>query len=229
MADSYVSDGGVVREVKPVGGPVLVGTPRFLDPDMFVELDWIQSAYPWMSLAVRSPMEAAPGTLGSVLTRSARRGAIVLAAGASGGDAVDAIRNVLPSDTDFMRWLRYAAPRWSRSAQARAVYQLQDGLDYHAPPRSARTEPGRPVARTKLWIQIGRALYGARAVQGDARVPLERLSTGYHDSRSLRRALRRAFGLSIDEIRGTVGWRWLLWRFLCGAGTGKVKAWDRKL
>jgi len=43
----------------------------------------------------------------------------------------------------------------------------------------------------------------------------------------MERALSRAFGVTSDAIRGTVGWEWLLWRFLSGLGTGQAVNWDR--
>jgi hypothetical protein len=28
-------------------------------------------------------------------------------------------------------------------------------------------------------------------------------------------------------VRGTIGWEWLLWRFLSGLGDGKHRFWDQ--
>jgi hypothetical protein len=216
-------------ELEPIAGPILLGTPRVLDPNSFVEITWLQCACPWMSLAVRVPQGLEVGSLASALTRLARRGAIILPYGASLSDAVDAVSRLFDPVPDTLGWLEYAAPRWRYDSRAKAAHQLRDGLYESAQGNAAASSRSRPTSRSKLWAQVGRALHGARAIQSSDGVPVERLRTGYHDGRSLRRALHRAFGLGIADIRGTVGWRWLLWRFLCGVGTGKSRAWDQNL
>jgi hypothetical protein len=219
----------VSYELAPVGGPILLGTPRVLDPNSFTEIAWLQSACPWMSLAVRAPRGLDSRSLATAFTRMARGGAVVLSSGASISDAVQPVHDVFEPFPDVLRWLGYAAPRWRYESRAKAAHQLHAGLCGSGQGHFAVPPGHRPVSRSKLWTQVGRALRGARALQSTDGVPVERLRTGYHDDRSLRRALRRAFGLGIADIRGTVGWRWLLWRFLCGAGTGKSRSWDENL
>jgi len=220
---------GVPMDHEPIGGPILLATPKTVDPNSLPEISWFQGTYPWMSLAVRAPRGLNVGLLGSALTRLARGGAIVLPGGASPADAAYAVRHVFEPAMDVLRWLGHATPGWRDDARAKAVHQLCEGLQESMLPGGSGALSARLASRTKLWTQVGRALYAARVIQSSGTVPAERLRTGYHDGRSLRRALQRAFGLRIKGIRGTVGWRWLLWRFLCGARTGKIRAWDRNL
>lgn len=218
---------GVPLDTEPTGGPILLLMPRVLDPNSFAELTWLQCRWPWISLTVQAPRGLDAGILGSALTRLARGGAIVLPHDATISDAVHAVGTVFEPFPDILQWLGCAAPRWRFNSRAKAVDQLQGIFNDTDPDH--RLTSRRPASRTKSWTQVARALNAARVLQSSNTAPIDQLPTGYHDGRSLRRALRRAFGLGIADIRGTVGWRWLLWRFLCGVGTGKSKAWDRNL
>jgi hypothetical protein len=84
-------------------------------------------------------------------------------------------------------------------------------------------------SRQPLWVRVGRATAAARVIQTN---PGERVSTlghkaGYADFRSMDRALLWLFGVYTRQIRSTVGWEWLMWRFLCHRGDGKEWRWDR--
>jgi hypothetical protein len=214
-------------DLLPTRGPILLGNLPHLDPNVqFTDVGWIQEAVPWMSLAIRAPAGLERGLLASALTRAAKHGAVVLPHDASVGDAVVALSSSFVPAIDVPQWLMHAAPGWASRARASAAEQLCDG--FFADERPAPRPDERP-SRAKLWAQVGRALRGALVVQASGNSTTERIRASYHDSRSLNRALRRAFGVGIADIRQTVGWRWLLWRFLCGAGTGKVKGWDRRM
>jgi hypothetical protein len=214
-------------DLLPTRGPILLGNLPRLDPNVqFTDLGWIQEAVPWMSLALRAPAGLERGLLASALTRVAKHGAVVLPHDASVGDAVVALSSSFVPAIDVPRWLMHAAPGWRSRARLSAAEQLCEGfLAYERP----ELRPADRPSRTKLWAQVGRALHGALVVQASGTSTAEQIRASYHDSRSLDRALRRAFGVGIADVRQTVGWRWLLWRFLCGAGTGKVKGWDQRI
>lgn len=75
----------------------------------------------------------------------------------------------------------------------------------------------------------GRALGAARRIQRETEGPLLGIAyqAGYADHRAMSRALVRAFGVGPASIRGTVGWEWLMWRFVTGLGEGRGRAWDQ--
>ena len=54
------------------------------------------------------------------------------------------------------------------------------------------------------------------------------LTIGFSNLKAMDMAGTRAFGIPRGEIAGTVSWEWVLWRFFCGLGMGKVKRWDRR-
>ena len=66
------------------------------------------------------------------------------------------------------------------------------------------------------WHQVFRALHTALKIQADPDTPFLKLamSLGYHDHSALSRQINRNFGLNPGDIRGTLGWEWLLERWL---------------
>ena len=98
-------------------------------------------------------------------------------------------------------------------------------LYHHLPPSIFA-----PLARRRrTWALAGRALAAARRIQREPEGPLLGIAyeAGYADHRAMSRALLRAFGVTPGAIRGTVGWEWLMWRFVTGLGEGRGKAWDQ--
>lgn len=72
---------------------------------------------------------------------------------------------------------------------------------------------GLPAPRH--WHQMGRALHAALAVQAETGTPLARLALdlGYADHSALSQLCRRNFALRPGELRGTLGWEWLMERW----------------
>lgn len=75
---------------------------------------------------------------------------------------------------------------------------------------------GRGFPPPSAWYQMGRALHGALRIQAQPDVPLAAvaLEMGYADRSGLSWQLTRAFGVTPVAVRGTLGWEWLLDRWL---------------
>lgn len=71
------------------------------------------------------------------------------------------------------------------------------------------------------WLQVARALRAALEVQGEPDRPLLTIAVerGYSDHSSLSRQILRLFGLRPRRIRETLGWEWLVDRWLRRSGT----------
>jgi AraC-like DNA-binding protein len=96
--------------------------------------------------------------------------------------------------------------------------QLGDLLD--TIPESERTARHRfqreRLAPPSAWHQAARALHTALKIQADPDTPLLQmaLDLGYSDHSGFSRQLSRTFGFTPGAIRGTLGWEWLLHRWL---------------
>jgi len=68
----------------------------------------------------------------------------------------------------------------------------------------------------KRWHQAARALHAAVALQRDpaCKVLEVALALGYSSDSALSRQLQQAFGVRPVQVRGTLGWEWLLHRWL---------------
>jgi hypothetical protein len=66
------------------------------------------------------------------------------------------------------------------------------------------------------WFQVARALHAALRIQGEPRTCLMRLAhqLGYADHSALSQLVNRAFGVRPGMIRGTLGWEWLMERWI---------------
>ena len=66
------------------------------------------------------------------------------------------------------------------------------------------------------WYQVARALHGALRIQAEPRTSLMRLAhaLGYADHSALSQLVNRAFGVRPGVIRGTLGWEWLMERWM---------------
>jgi AraC-like DNA-binding protein len=71
------------------------------------------------------------------------------------------------------------------------------------------------------WFHAARALHAALYLQGNpnASAIAAAYRLGLTDHSSLVHLLRRTFRAGVREIRGTVGWEWLLYRWLSHEGT----------
>jgi AraC-like DNA-binding protein len=75
---------------------------------------------------------------------------------------------------------------------------------------------GHRLPPPSAWHQMGRALHCALRIQAqpEARLALLALQLGYSDPSGLSRQLTRAFGVTPVAVRGTLGWEWLVDRWL---------------
>jgi hypothetical protein len=66
------------------------------------------------------------------------------------------------------------------------------------------------------WYQAARALHAALRIQAEPRTCLMRLAhaLGYADHSALSQLVYRAFGVRPGMIRGTLGWEWLMERWM---------------
>jgi hypothetical protein len=193
-----------------------------LDPsDRFPELGWIRRYVPWCSPVVRGLNSTSGSLLEGLLAKLARRGAVIAPEAATVDDFTGLIANAFVPAVDVPAWFRDALPGWSGTAQARAVRQFLAGF---GAPESTDVRSRQP-----LWTRVGRALRASIVIQLSAVATsgLPARATGYHDFRAMDRSLVRIFGLYSRGLRGTAGWEWLLWRFLCHLGDGREQRWDR--
>lgn len=86
--------------------------------------------------------------------------------------------------------------------------------------RTARHRFGRAgLPAPFAWHQTARALHAALCIQAqpDVRLLPLAMELGYSDPSGLTRRLTRTFGVTPAGIRGTLGWEWLLDRWLSNA------------
>jgi AraC-like DNA-binding protein len=75
------------------------------------------------------------------------------------------------------------------------------------------------------WLGAAHAIRAALRLQGDQRVPLLTVAVecGYSDHSSISRQSLRLFGVRPGAIRPTLGWEWLLDRWLRRASTERIR------
>jgi AraC-like DNA-binding protein len=219
----------LLRGAQPAQGTILIAAPPFIAPEHpVVGIDWLRRALPWTSIAVRMRAKIPPTTFSSLVTRLSRRGATPLHESVNSPGAVaDAIRHAFVPEADVTHWMAVVLPKWPALHQIEARRLLL--LGYHRADGPPPDIAARLPRREALWIRVGRALRAATVLQRRSEEPNLRLAleAGYSDDRAMDRALRRVFGVRIAQVRNTVGWEWLLWRFLSGMGQGKEKRWDQ--
>ena len=84
----------------------------------------------------------------------------------------------------------------------------------------------RGLPPPSAWHQLARALHAALRVQAEpeARLSLLALDLGFSDHSGFSRQLTRAFGVTPPGVRGTLGWEWLVERWVrlhCRDSSGK--------
>jgi AraC-like DNA-binding protein len=85
---------------------------------------------------------------------------------------------------------------------------------------------GRGLPPPSAWYQMARALHGALRIQAQPEAALAPLALelGYADRSGLSWQLTRAFGVTPVAVRGTLGWEWLLDRWLHRPGAARSAA-----
>lgn len=215
----------------PEAGAVLVGSPPSVDPHRpLVEIGGLRGAVPWLSLAVVGPPGTPPSLLAGLLNRMSRRGAVAIPAEpAAPSEIALAVLHAFVPEPDLTGWLGAVGRHLERRPATLAVDDFMAGYLYD-PETGWERGGGAPLARRmRLWTLVGRALAAARRIQREPTAPLLAVAhrSGYADHRAMVRALVRAFGVGPAAIRGTVGWEWLMWRFVTGLGEGRGRAWDQ--
>jgi AraC-like DNA-binding protein len=70
------------------------------------------------------------------------------------------------------------------------------------------------------WLHVARAIHAALHIQAspEKRLCKVALDLGYTEQSAFNHLVRRSFGLTPKQIRGTLGWEWMLYRWLSTAG-----------
>jgi hypothetical protein len=217
-------------DLRPPVGAILLGTPPSLEPARSSpNVAWLRSHFPWLGLVItiQDPLdELSRAALAAAI---AQAGAVLLAdRGSSRRQIATVIQAAFVPEVTLPIWFRQALPAWQSTHRGAAVTQLLEGLS--AAGMQHREDWAIGPSRRPLWVLVGRAFGAALVLQrASSNDPLDQVASlaGYHDQRTMDRALRRHFGLRAQEMRGTTGWEWLLWRFLSGLGEGPRRFWDR--
>lgn len=114
-----------------------------------------------------------------------------------------------PALTDFIRQVFARAAEHSEvSTLCREIGAVESSARFRC---SKKRLP--PPSR---WLQAARALHACLRLQADpdrALLPLA-LELGYADHSALSHQIRRTFGVRPSEVRRTLGWEWLMGRWL---------------
>lgn len=191
-----------------------------------------RARFPAAPLILRVPQLNAPAI------RLAQRAAHLRVRAVLGRDEplADTLRPILtrPDDLgdDVVEWLALRGCPLAPGPAA-IIRQVVDQARGRGLPPRATAESGRTVRHRlrvhglpppSAWHQMARALRAAMRIQAqpDAALAVLALELGYADRSGLAWQLTRMFGVTPVAIRGTLGWEWLLDRWL-GArrpGTG---------
>ncbi len=193
---------------------------------------------PWLPVIV---------SLGRPSPEATRAAAIAVRLGARGilfdGEPIYPTLRPLMTDTttiaeDVLEWLQLCGLRTTPAVQ-HALRQIFSSPIRHSrleqlfhaasqSPRSVRARfRKRGLSSPRRWFATARALRSALAVQGTRRPDLLQvaLDLGLSDQSALSQQIYRAFGLRPGNLRGTLGWEWLMSRFLVreldAAGRGR--------
>jgi AraC-like DNA-binding protein len=114
-----------------------------------------------------------------------------------------------PSAATLVRHLVDTSAGCARVADALARAGQSDRTARHCMRMRALPPPS-------AWHQAARALHAVMRIQAEphARVLQVAAEYGYSDHSGLSRQLARTFGVGVSAVRGTVGWEWLLDRWL---------------
>lgn len=230
------------REVERVSNLAIFASQR-LAPGTLLVLDVVCSREEWLALpaavsTLRSRFPSAPVILrvctltpeavrlGQHATRLRIRALV-----ASSEPPYDTLRPILTQPEslgdDLLEWLGLRGTTPSPVSAALLHHILSRGPEF---PRlveclgtigeSERTARHRfhreGLAPPSAWHQMARALHSALKIQAEPDTPFPQLAfaLGYGDPSGLSRQLTRVFALTPGAVRGTLGWEWLLHRWL---------------
>ena len=131
---------------------------------------------------------------------------------------------------DVLEWLQMRGIRMS-PALAYLVWQIFARAPFHPDLSGLCREIGvvessarfrfhkKSLPAPSRWLQAARALHAALRLQAEPERPLLRLALelGYSDHSALSHQIHRTFGVRAGAIRDTLGWEWLLERWLTTA------------
>lgn len=197
--------------------------------------------YHTLDRTIRELRERSPGTpvvlllnLGSeeslfVAAHAMRRG--VRAVVPSGAPLRESLRRSLTGSTalgeDVVEWLALCGLRLSPLV-ASLVLQIVTLAPRHPSLTGLLDEVGVPETSARFrmnkkrlpppsrWYQAARALYAALRIQAEPESCLLRLAhgLGYADHSALSQLVYRSFGVRPGVVRGTLGWEWLMDRWI---------------
>ena len=184
----------------------------------------LRRAHPAVPLVVRiaTPLDASAAVLIQHAAQLRVRGVLL-----DGEPVPDALRRTLtaPIDlaADVVAWLSFRLPRLSPEVAELCRTIFREG------PAVARIElllarvgESARTARARLhklalpspahWHQVARAIHSALCLQRCTATPVFELAMrlGYCDHSALCHQLLRLFGMRASQVRGLLGWEWLL-------------------
>jgi AraC-like DNA-binding protein len=152
-----------------------------------------------------------------------------------GPQMVSILRDALTDTTSFPRdvveWLRLRSLRLNAN-QADLLEKIFAFAPHHHDVTTLLAEAGVPTstARFRLrkrglprpgrWFQVARALHAALRLQAQPDLSTASLAyqLGFSDHSALAHLLRRSLAVTSNQIRGNLGWEWLLCRWLRANG-----------
>lgn len=196
-------------------------------PDLFATVPGLRSRFPWAPVIVRV------GSSSSHVTHLAgRAGQLHIRAVLADGEAI--LETLLPILTDAaalapdaVEWLNLRGLRlnpglshlltqiFTHSARHANVGDILRMI--HEPETSARFRcRKRGLPSPTSWLQVARSLATALRIQAEPETPLLTLAfeLGFSSHSALSQQVYRAFGLRPGALRGTMGWEWLLSRWV---------------
>jgi AraC-like DNA-binding protein len=208
-------------------GDIVICRPTILDPERCcADLDLFRFQCPLASLVVQVDQELPASLFAALLSRVSRHGAATVVMRTAVINCIgDAVQRSFDPEVDPRAYLRVVLPLWPPTSRDRAAASFLHGFRFDPEVVDSPLLP----RRQEIWRQVGRALAAARLIQGtNSSLSHAGLASSYADVQSMNRSLVRTFGVSARDIRGTVGWEWLVWRFLSGLRRGKGQWWDVK-
>lgn len=205
------------------GGALLLATPPEVGPAAAVAVaDWLRTEIPWTAQVIAAGGEEKAGAMSALAARLSRRGFGVVSRRPPRPDEVaELVRWSADPMVELPTALEAMAPAWEPPSRILAVEELRAGVGATAEVDATLQEKAGRDRR--VLFRVGRALGAALSIQRapDANISTVASQTGFGSEDSLSRALWNLFGVYPWDVEGTVGWRWLLWLFLAGAGEGK--------
>lgn len=212
---------GAVRRLPR--GAVLLATPLDAGADAVVSVaDWMRTEFPWTAQVMALRGDERVAAVEALAIRLSRRGLGVVSRPSPDPEAVAelVLRSADPM-VELPGALEAMVPRWEPTSRILASGELRAGVGATLEVEATLQE--RAGRNRRVLFRAGRALGAALAIQRATDTPFSAVATqvGFGSEDSLSNALQNLMGVHPWDVEGTVGWRWLLWLFLAGAGRGR--------